>query len=280
MSDDKTQIEYSSTSVLSDGFGILSRKVMRDKNLTVEAKAIYGYLVSFAGNKNTCYPSRDLMCSELGMSVNRFNKHVNSLKDSGYINVKRSSSGNLKSKNIYEIIMDHRDIEEIRKYRRIQNRDIENEYLENRDIENEYTNSNSINSNSINSKRDNTSEDKSSKNKKEKEVPYKEIIDYLNLKANKKYKYTKTTISKINARCNEGFTLEDFKQVIDIKCNQWINDSKMKVYLRPETLFGTKFESYLNEVSIEENIQIPNTSNTSFEGKSSNDILKELNIEI
>lgn len=123
--------------------------------------------------------------------------------------------------------------------------------------------------------KDNISEDKSSNN-----VPYKEIIDYLNLKANKKYKYTKTTISKINARCNEGFTLEDFKQVIDIKCNQWINDSKMKVYLRPETLFGTKFESYLNEVSIEENIQIPNTSNMSFEGKSSNDILKELNIEI
>ena len=46
------------------------------------------------------------------------------------------------------------------------------------------------------------------------------------------------------------FTLDDFKQVIDIKSIQWINDSKMKSYLRPETLFGTKFEGYLNESSV------------------------------
>ena len=44
----------------------------------------------------------------------------------------------------------------------------------------------------------------------------------------------------------EGFTVSDFKQVIDNKCNDWLRDQKMKEYLRPETLFGTKFESYLN----------------------------------
>jgi hypothetical protein len=44
----------------------------------------------------------------------------------------------------------------------------------------------------------------------------------------------------------EGFTIDDFKTVIDKKCAEWLGDSKMEPYLRPETLFGTKFESYLN----------------------------------
>ena len=45
---------------------------------------------------------------------------------------------------------------------------------------------------------------------------------------------------------NEGFKLEDFKKVIDKMTMEWKDNNKMKVYLRPETLFGTKFESYLN----------------------------------
>lgn len=78
-------------------------------------------------------------------------------------------------------------------------------------------------------------------------VPYKEIIDYLNLKANTNYKHTtKKTKDNIKARINEGFTLEDFKIVIDNKTNEWIG-TDMEKYLRPETLFGTKFESYLNQ---------------------------------
>ena len=48
------------------------------------------------------------------------------------------------------------------------------------------------------------------------------------------------------ARIKEGFTLEDFKRVIDWKVSKWIG-TDMEQYLRPETLFGTKFESYLNE---------------------------------
>ena len=76
----------------------------------------------------------------------------------------------------------------------------------------------------------------------------KEIIDYLNIKTNKKYKYnTNNTIKHIKARLNEGYTLEDFKKVIDTKVLEWLNDKKMNQYLRPDTLFGTKFESYLNQ---------------------------------
>lgn len=76
---------------------------------------------------------------------------------------------------------------------------------------------------------------------------YAEIVDYLNAKAGTRYKAsTASTRRLIKARLNEGFTLEDFKTVIDKKCAEWLTNSKMEQYLRPETLFGTKFEGYLN----------------------------------
>lgn len=77
--------------------------------------------------------------------------------------------------------------------------------------------------------------------------PFKEIIDYLNQKANTHFKPTsKTTQSKINARLNEGYSLYDFIAVIDKKCDEW-RGTEFEQYLCPETLFGTKFEKYLNQ---------------------------------
>lgn len=79
-------------------------------------------------------------------------------------------------------------------------------------------------------------------------IPYEDIVSYLNEKAGKAFKHkTAKTRSLIKARFKDGFTIDDFKRVIDIKAAQWLNDSHMSQYLRPETLFGTKFESYLNE---------------------------------
>lgn len=73
-----------------------------------------------------------------------------------------------------------------------------------------------------------------------------EIIDHLNLRTGQHYKTTtKKTRDLIKARLNEKFTIDDFKAVIDKMCVEWMN-TDMQKYLRPETLFGTKFESYLN----------------------------------
>lgn len=81
------------------------------------------------------------------------------------------------------------------------------------------------------------------------QIPYKQIIDYLNQKADKGYHATSTANQKvIRARWNEGYRLEDFKHVIDTKTSQWLNDNEMNKYLRPATLFqSSKFDSYLNE---------------------------------
>lgn len=74
------------------------------------------------------------------------------------------------------------------------------------------------------------------------------IVDYLNEKANTHYKATsEVTKRHIEARLNEGFTVDDFKTVINKKVEQWQDDEKMAEYIRPQTLFGTKFEAYLNQ---------------------------------
>lgn len=74
----------------------------------------------------------------------------------------------------------------------------------------------------------------------------KKVIDNLNSVCGTSYKHTrKSTISHITARIKEGFQLEDFYHVISFKNDQWGSDSKMMQYLRPDTLFGNKFESYL-----------------------------------
>lgn len=74
-----------------------------------------------------------------------------------------------------------------------------------------------------------------------------EIVDYLNSVCGTNYRpNTKNTQKHINARIAEGYTLDDFKTVIDKKAAEW-KGKDMEQYLRPDTLFGTKFESYLNQ---------------------------------
>ena len=87
---------------------------------------------------------------------------------------------------------------------------------------------------------------------------YTEIISYLNEKAGTGYRSTsKKTRSLIDARIREGFGISDFRRVIDNKVADWNHPPRegredMRPYLRPETLFGTKFESYLNQRGAEE----------------------------
>lgn len=80
------------------------------------------------------------------------------------------------------------------------------------------------------------------------DVPYDAVIDYLNERTGKRYRSkTESTRKMIRARFSDGYTLDDFKHVIDVKASQWLGTEQER-YLRPETLFRPgKFESYLNE---------------------------------
>lgn len=77
-------------------------------------------------------------------------------------------------------------------------------------------------------------------------IPFAEIIDYLNNKTGKRYKNVTGNQKYIKARWHEGNRLDDFKHVIDVKAAEWLGTDWAK-YLRPVTLFGNKFDEYLNQ---------------------------------
>lgn len=69
----------------SNEYGFVNKEIMKDPNISAEAKTIYAYLSSYAGNKDTSFPSVSLTCYELNMSKNRFYKHRKYLIDKGII---------------------------------------------------------------------------------------------------------------------------------------------------------------------------------------------------
>ncbi|MBG9547347.1 conserved phage C-terminal domain-containing protein [Cytobacillus firmus] len=82
----------------------------------------------------------------------------------------------------------------------------------------------------------------------ETDIPYAAIIQYLNEKTDSGYRESsRKSRSLIRAWWEQGFTLGDFQKVIDLKAAEWKRDPQYARYLRPETLFGSKFEAYLNQ---------------------------------
>ncbi|MCD8798656.1 phage replisome organizer N-terminal domain-containing protein [Mammaliicoccus sciuri] len=90
---------------------------------------------------------------------------------------------------------------------------------------------------------------KDKEEEKKEQIPYKKIIEHLNNKTGKKYSYKASGNQRlIKARFNEDYKLDDFIKVIDVKVDEWLNNSEMNMYLRPETLFkSSNFDKYLNQ---------------------------------
>lgn len=113
-------------------------------------------------------------------------------------------------------------------------------YIDENDIQNDNDNDND------NERTHGESGDESSDDSSSDTETYRIIVEYLNQRIGANYKHTtKKTREHIHARLEERFTIDDFKTVIDKKADEWIG-TEYEQYLRPETLFGTKFESYLN----------------------------------
>lgn len=109
-----------------------------------------------------------------------------------------------------------------------------------------------------------------------------EVIEYLNTRTGSAYRTTTSAnIKPIRARLNDGFTVDDCKKVIDTKANQWLSDTDMSKYLRPETLFRpSKFETYLNECRGKPNIRgdsAPISDNSAFYQSISASIQRQMN---
>ena len=221
--------------VMSKGYGTIPKLVMQHENLSIEAKAIYAYLASFAGAGDMAYPSVSIMCKHLGISKDRFYRHRKSLLELDFIRITQHQNEGGWSNNLYTVVSMPQP----------QNKDTQNKDTQNKDTQNKDT----INNSSINNSINNNSIENHSTAKAER-IPYKEIIDYLNEQTGRRYSHkANKNQDLIKARWNEGFRLDDFIQVVDNKVNDWLRDEKMNQYLRPATLFSNKFDGYLNETN-------------------------------
>lgn len=91
---------------IENGYGTVTKAAMLDQNLTIEAKAIYAYLCSFAGGKDNAWPSVSRICYDLKISENRFHKHIKHLINNEYIKKTRQRWSDSKqfAGNIYRIL--------------------------------------------------------------------------------------------------------------------------------------------------------------------------------
>lgn len=200
-------------------YAIIPANVRYDQNLPANAKLLYGEITALCNERGFCWAGDKYFADLYGVSKTTVQNWLKALFENNYISK--------------EIEYKEGSKEILHRYIRILEYPTQ-ENLHTPTQENLRDNNTLIN---------NTKNNMSSSEK----IPYKEIISYLNQVTNKKYKVTQKWKDLIKARWNEGQRLEDFKKVINVKSSQWLNDSNMNKYLRPQTLFGNKFDDYLQE---------------------------------
>ena len=193
-----------------------------DESLTIQEMLFLAEIDSLDIDEKGCFASNKHFADFFGLSKSRVSEVINSLSKKGYIKIGYEYSGKEVKKRVIKVFGKSKG----------GIRDSEGGYSENAKGSNTSFSNTSL-ENHMSGKPDS--------------IPYSDIIKYLNEKANRSFKVTNKWKDLIKARWNEGQRYEDFIKVIDIKTSQWVHDPKMSNYLRPETLFGNKFDSYLNE---------------------------------
>ena len=209
-------------------YAIIPADVRYDEKLKLGEKMMYGEITALSKKNGICYASNNYFAKLYNVSPQAISKWIKNLEKNNYISISYERDGKAIIKRNISMVSTQVD--------RVST-EVEggiNSGLEGYQQEIKENNT-SINNTSIN-------------NKEIYKESIEEIINYLNNKIDTHYRTTTPkTKQLITARLNEGFKVDDFKTVIDNKYSTWFKDKKMCNYLRPETLFGTKFENYLNE---------------------------------
>lgn len=219
-------------------YAIIPANVRYDDKICANAKLLYGEITALCNDKGFCWAGNEYFASLYKTTKETISRWIRQLKDNNYIKVKifyKHDSKEIDKRII--AISNQYPIDE----------KINTPYQKNQDIgiDKKINTSPQKNQDPIDK---NVKENSTSINNTINNNIYSRVIDYLNQKTSKNFKSSsQKSKTLIHARVKEGFTLENFQRVIDIKTSQWKNDKTMCKYLRPETLFGTKFEGYLNE---------------------------------
>lgn len=211
-------------------FTVMSNHHLKDKNLTLKAKGLLSVILSLPDDWKYSIAGLAAICKEGTSAVK---SALQELTDAGYVTVTKLYPNQTETGRIEYVYDIHERPQAPRK------QGIENLPLESQQVENHAQ---------LSTEEASTDNQTTKEEKKEEDIPFSEIIDYLNEKAGTRYRAsTPKTQAHIRARWGEGYRIDDFKWVIDVKCDEWLNDTKMRKYLCPDTLFGTKFEKYLNQ---------------------------------
>ena len=234
-------------------YTVMSNTHLKERKMTLKAKGLLSLMLSLPEKWDYSIKGLVNLSKDNETSVTSALKE---LKNMGYLRIKKLMPNETKTgriEYIYDIYEEPFIQKQDPEILGLEKQGVEILGLEFLGLENQgQLNTKELNTKELNTKELNTKDKiiNSPVSPKQDEIPYQEIIDYLNLKVGTHYRVSSNkTKTLIKARYNEKYTLEDFKKVIDNKCEEWLNDVKMKNYLRPETLFGSKFESYLNQKS-------------------------------
>lgn len=217
-------------------YAIIPANVRYDKELTDKAKLLYGEITSLTNKSGVCWASNKYFSKLYNCDEKTITRNINLLCEKGYLKTEyEAETGALKKRYItvnINVISDLSQLESATD----KNVCREGQKCPSTGDKNVRYNNTSIN------KRNNIT-----KVILQRKEIFKAIISHLNEVTGSKYRAnTQMTQTKINARLNEGYNLDDFIAVIDKKSEEWLG-TDMERFLRPETLFGTKFEGYLNQ---------------------------------
>ena len=215
-------------------YAIIPAEVRYDKDLRANEKLLFGEITALSNTTGMCTASNTYFSKLYNVVPSAISKWIKDLENKKYISVEYIKEGKeIKQRNIR--------ITGIHKYDEVFTKVIEGYSQKNNGGYSQKlkeNNTSNINNTSINNK-----EIYKEKNK----AMIENTIRYLNEKTGKNYKpTTPNTIKHLTARIKEGYTDWDFMDVIDTKCKEWLG-TDMEKYLRPETLFGSKFENYINQ---------------------------------
>ncbi|MCO4334399.1 conserved phage C-terminal domain-containing protein [Staphylococcus hyicus] len=217
-------------------YSIITANVRYDNRLTDSEKLLFAEITSLSNKYGYCTASNGYFAKLYNVVKETISRRISNLNKYGYLNIEIIKEGNeVKQRKMYPLTQSSIPIDA-----KI-NTPIDNSVNTPIDanVKENNTSNNNTSINNIN-RIDILSGDPTS-------YPYRDVIDYLNQQTGKHYKSTtKKNQTVIRARSDEGFNLDDFKKVIDNKVAEW-KGTDMEKYLRPETLFGTKFEGYLNQ---------------------------------
>lgn len=225
----------------TQNYTVMSNYHFREQEMSLKAKGLLSLMLSLPDSWDYSIKGLCAICKENETAIRTALKE---LQKFGYLHIKKLTPAETDSGRFeYEYIV----YEKPQRFEDAQQQDEEKQGAENLYLENQVQlNTNRSSINKLN--RYIVQEELSQNN-----ALCTMVIGYLNKKTGRRYRATNKCRSLINARIKEGATLEDFYEVIDKKSQEWLNDANMNLYLRPETLFGTKFQGYLNQTVTSKN---------------------------